>query len=341
MNYSYMREEYEYWRAETVAFYALQLLHGVGFRTLYKIAAQKISFRDLIKCDDPNHFSKILRTKLSASVTESEESWSKFKKELWAKGTSIARSNAGRDIKVVFYDQDAFPERLKHISEPPMWLFVQGALSNLHSQSVAIVGSRKSSADGEWLTTLVVAAMANTGLVSISGLADGIDQKAHIESIRFNVPTVAVLGTGIDSNYPKGSEVVREKILASGGTIVTEYLIGQSYSGHNFVQRNRIQAGLATCVVPVEWKIKSGTAHTVNFAKDFNCFLVMPYLPDANAESEELKAIASYRQGAVFNVPAQTEELITFLKNPAAQEEKESPESRNLNDGERQISLGL
>ncbi|WP_318495651.1 DNA-processing protein DprA [Photobacterium leiognathi] len=335
-----MTEEHEYWRAETVAFYALQSLHGVGFRTLYKIAAQKISFRELIKSDNPCMFSSTLRTKLPASVNESKDAWDKFKKDLWAKGTSMARNNASKDIKVVFYGQDAYPERLKHISDPPMWLFVQGTLSNLHSQSVAIVGSRKSSNDGHWLTKLIVAGMANTGLVSVSGLADGIDQKAHIESIRFKVPTVAVLGTGIDSNYPKGSEIVREQILAGGGTIVTEYLIGQSYSGHNFVQRNRIQAGLATCVIPVEWKIKSGTAHTVNFAKDFNRYLVMPYLPDAIPESDELKAISSYKHGEVFNVPAQTKELITFLKEPSTKESTESPDS-DLNDGERQISLSL
>ncbi|GAW46252.1 DNA-protecting protein DprA [Photobacterium damselae subsp. piscicida] len=335
-----MTEEYEYWRAETVAFYALQSLHGVGFRTLYKIASQKISFRELIRCDEPSMFSSTLRTQLPTSVTESEESWDKFKKELWSKGTSMARINANKDIKVVFYGQDAYPERLKHINNPPMWLFVQGALSNLHAQSVAIVGSRKSSDDGHWLTKLIVAGMANEGLVSVSGLADGIDQTAHIESIRFNVPTVAVLGTGIDSNYPKGSETLREQILSAGGTIVTEYLIGQSYSGQNFVQRNRIQAGLATCVIPVEWKIKSGTAHTVNFAKDFNRYLVMPYLPDANPESDELKAISSYKLGVLFNIPTQTEELITFLRQPSTKESIESPDS-DLNDGERQISLGL
>lgn len=340
MTDSAMTKEHEYWRAETVAFYALQSLHGVGFRTLYKIASQKISFRELIKSEDPKHFGKTLRIKLPTTVLESAESWDKFKKELWFKGTSMARMYTQKDVKVVFYDQDAFPDSLRHINEPPMWLFVQGNLKNLHTKSVAIIGSRKSSEDGHWLTKLIVAGMANKGIVSVSGLAEGIDQWAHIESIRFNVPTVAILGTGIDSNYPKGSEVVREQILARGGTIATEYLIGQSYSGHNFVQRNRLQAGLSICIIPVEWKLKSGTAHTVNFAKDFNRFLVMPCLPDANLESEEVKAISTYRKGQVFNVPEQTNELIGFLQKPEIQETEESPNS-NINDGERQISLGL
>ncbi|MCR9984751.1 DNA-protecting protein DprA [Vibrio alginolyticus] len=335
-----MTEEQEYWRAETVAFYALQSLHGVGFRTLYKIAVQGIKFRELIKTEDPKHFGKILRVKLPKPIFDSQEQWENFKKELWAKGTSIARTYAQKQVRVVFRDHEAFPNSLRNIEEPPMWLFVQGNLNNLHTKSVAIIGSRKSSEDGHWLTRLIVAGMANKNLVSVSGLADGIDQRAHIESIRFGVPTVAVLGTGIDSNYPKGSETVREQIINAGGTIVTEYLIGQSYSGHNFVQRNRIQAGLATCVIPVEWKIKSGTAHTVNFAKDFNRFLVMPYLPDSNPESNELQAITSYRKGVVFKVPEKTTELLIFLENSEIEQTEESPVT-DLNDGERQISLGL
>ena len=335
-----MTEEQEYWRAETVAFYALQSLHGVGFRTLYKIAVQGIKFRELIKTEDPKHFGKILRVKLPKPIFDSQEQWENFKKELWAKGTSIARTYAQKQVRVVFRDHEAFPNSLRNIEEPPMWLFVQGNLNNLHTKSVAIIGSRKSSEDGHWLTRLIVAGMANKNLVSVSGLADGIDQRAHIESIRFGVPTVAVLGTGIDSNYPKGSETVREQIINAGGTIVTEYLIGQSYSGHNFVQRNRIQAGLATCVIPVEWKIKSGTAHTVNFAKDFNRFLVMPYLPDSNPESNELQAITSYRKDVVSKVPEKTTELLIFLENSEIEQTEESPVT-DLNDGERQISLGL
>lgn len=335
-----MTEEQEYWRAETVAFYALQSLHGVGFRTLYKVAVQGIKFRDLIKTEDPKHFGKTLRVTLPESIFDSQEQWKSFKKDLWAKGTSIARTYAQKQVRVVFHDHEAFPNSLRNIKEPPMWLFVQGNLNNLHAKSVAIIGSRKSSEDGYWLTKLIVAGIANTDLVSVSGLADGIDQRAHIESIRFGVPTVAVLGTGIDSNYPKGSETVREQIINAGGTIVTEYLIGQSYSGHNFVQRNRIQAGLATCVIPVEWKIKSGTAHTVNFAKDFNRCLVMPYLPDSNSDSSELQAITSYRKGKIFQVPDQTNDLVNFITNTIIEESEESP-TVDLNNGERQISFDL
>lgn len=311
-----MAEQQEYWKAETVAFYALQSLHGVGFKTLYKIAAQKVSFRELIRTDDVRYFEKMLRLKLDENISKSEENWILFKLDLWSKGLELARYWAKENVYLIFHDHESYPAQLKNITEPPMWLFVQGNISNLYSPSVAIIGSRKSSEDGLWLTKYIVATIANLGLVSVSGLAEGIDQKAHIESIRFGVPTIAVLGTGIDSNYPRGSESIRRDILANSGTIVSEYLLGESYSAYNFVRRNRIQAGLAETVVPVEWKIKSGTAHTVDFAKKFHRFIIMPYLQTSSCESEEIKSINEYPQGATFKIPDYSTELTSFIGNP-------------------------
>lgn len=311
-----MEKEQDYWKAETVAFLALQSIRGVGFKTLYKIAAQKISFRELIKTDDIEHFEKMLRQKIDDSIKESAESWMLFKLDLWNKGLELAREYIKKNIRIFFYDQDLFPQQLKNIPEPPMWLFVEGNHNVLYQLSVAIVGSRKATEDGLWLTKYIVAAMANQGLVSVSGLAEGIDQKAHIESIRFNVPTIAVLGTGIDSNYPRGSEHLRAEIVANGGAIVTEYLIHQSYSAQNFVRRNRIQASLAQITAPVEWKIKSGTAHTVNFTKDYGRFLMMPYLYQSDLENAEIKAVSAYKRGQVFSVPDQSSDLIKYLKKP-------------------------
>jgi DNA processing protein len=315
-----MEKDQDYWKAETVAFLALQSIQGVGFKTLYKIASQKISFRELIKTDDVEYFEKMLHQKLDGSIKASDASWMKFKLELWNSGLELARNYSKKNIRILFSGQNVFPQQLKSISEPPMWLFVEGNYRTLLQPSIAIVGSRKATEDGLWLTKYIVAAMANQGLASVSGLADGIDHKAHVESIRFNVPTIAVLGTGIDSNYPSGSERLRAEIIANGGTIVTEYLIGQSYSAYNFVRRNHIQAGLALVTVPVEWKIKSGTAHTVNFTKDYDRFLVMPYLYSADLENPEIKAVSAYRRGRVFSVPDQSSELIKFLKQPEESE---------------------
>ena len=332
-----MEKEQDYWKSETIAFLALQSIRGIGFKTLYKIAAQKIRFRELIKTDDVEHFEKMLRQKLDASFKDSNESWTRFKLDLWDKGHELAREYIKKNIHIFFYDQDIFPQQLKNIPEPPMWLFVEGNYKVLHQPSVAIVGSRKATEDGIWLTKYIVAAITKTnqGLVSVSGLADGIDQKAHVESIRFNVPTIAVLGTGINSNYPRGSEHLRAQIVANGGAIITEYLIEQSYSAYNFIRRNRIQAGLAQITIPVEWKIKSGTSHTVNYAKDYGRFLVMPYLYQSDLENEEIKAVSMYRRGRVFSAPDQSSDLISFLKQP------EESEASLILDEKGQLSIDL
>jgi DNA processing protein len=93
-----------------------------------------------------------------------------------------------------------------------------------------------------------------------------MDQAMHEFSIRMGVPTIAVLGTGIQTEYPKGSNRLADMIVGEGGAVVTEYLPNDSYSGENFVRRNRLQAALGRVLIPIEWSLKSGTAHTVNYA---------------------------------------------------------------------------
>ncbi|MBB1340034.1 DNA-protecting protein DprA [Pseudoalteromonas sp. SR45-6] len=330
-----MDKELEYWKHETVAFLALQSICGVGFKTLYKIAEQKASFRELIKTEDINYFENKLSHKLDDSIKANTEQWMQYKLDLWAKGVELARNYTKRNISIWFYEQDYFPQQLKTIPEPPMWLFVEGDYRILHKKSVAIVGSRKASEDGIWLTKYIIASMVGQDLVSISGLADGIDQKAHLESIRYELPTIAVLGTGVESNYPRGSEKIRSQIVENGGAIVTEYLTDQSYSANNFIRRNRIQAALSTITVPVEWKIKSGTAHTVNFAKRYGKFLVMPYLYSSDLQTEEIQLIEAYKKGATFYIPQNTNKLIEFLQEP------KSRESILVTKKENQLSMDL
>lgn len=314
-----MENENNYWKSETIAFLALQSIRGVGFKTLYNIAIQKISFSELIKTDNIEYFEKTIRKNLDHKIKISNEAWMQFKLDLWSIGHELARKYIKQNIRIFFYNQDTFPEQLRNIPEPPMWLFVEGNYQILNLTSIAIVGSRKPTEDGLWLTKYVVASLVSQNLISVSGLADGIDQKAHFESIAFNIPTIAVLGTAIDRNYPRGSEYLRSLIISNGGAVVSEYLLGQNYSAENFIRRNRIQAGLSKIIIPVEWNIKSGTAHTVNFAKKYNRFLVMPYLYDSDLEKDEIKLIHSYKRGRIFNVPNEFNEFIMHLKQPKEQ----------------------
>jgi DNA protecting protein DprA len=277
-----LTEKKQYWRNEKIAFLALSSLKGVGFWTLYKVAQSNGSFKDLLRSPD---------SKLEDRINEfdsSECAFSVKQENLWRKGLMLARQLASQDIRLLFRSEEAFPRKLKDTPDSPYWIFVQGSLANLYSKSVAIVGTRKTSDDGVFLSKLILAALAKFEGVTISGLALGVDQLAHVGSLRYGLKTVAVLGTGILENYPKGSETLRAEILKCGGSIVSEYLPYQSFSAENFVRRNRIQAALCDLLIPVEWTVKSGTAHTVRFASKYGKSIVNVYLPGTYKNKPEL-----------------------------------------------------
>lgn len=282
----------EYWRSEKIAFLALSSLKGIGFWTLYKLAKSGVSFKEVLRSPEGKLLDKLYDIEVDAtSLIEQQDA-------LWQKGLQLARSLFADDINLIFKDEAAFPEKLRCIPDAPYWVFVQGDLSNLSSKSVAVVGTRQPSEDGVFLSKLVLAALVKLKCVTVSGLALGIDQLAHVGSLRYGLKTIAVLGTGILENYPRGSELLRRKILDSGGSIVSEYLPQQSYSAENFIRRNRLQAALCDLLIPVEWSTKSGTAHTVRFAAKYGKGILNVYLPLTYDEKPEL-AFSENQLGAI------------------------------------------
>lgn len=282
-------EDRGYWRHERIAFLALATLKGVGFRTLHKIAQSEFSF------------TSALRSPIEAGLGKffAEPSFGfENQKILWEAGLAEARKLAALKVSLLFKGEDRFPEKLAQIPDCPQWLFVQGAIDNLYLPAMSIVGTRKPTEDGLLITKILVAALAGVKCSTVSGLALGIDQAAHVESMRYGIPTVAVLGTGISEDYPRGSEALRAEIIAKGGTVISEYLPNQSYSAENFVRRNRLQAALGDILFPTEWKIKSGTAHTVNFAHKYGKKIINLHLPMCRDLKPEL-AFSADAYGAI------------------------------------------
>ena len=262
-------ENREHWRSETVSFMALASIKGVGFWTLHRIAKAGVSFKSVLKTASIEEFEKLL----SISAQVNDHSWETYQQNLWDVGLDKTRELAKNGVNIFFKGQQGFPLKLSIIADAPYWVFIQGNPQNLFNKAVAVVGSRKVTDDGIFLTKMVVSALAFKDIVNVSGLASGIDQVAHVESIRYGIPTIAVLGTGINNDYPRGSEILRSEILKAGGTVISEYLPDQTYSAQTFVRRNRLQAALADTLIPTEWAIKSGTAHTVEFA--YSCYFVI------------------------------------------------------------------
>jgi predicted Rossmann fold nucleotide-binding protein DprA/Smf involved in DNA uptake len=133
-------------------------------------------------------------------------------------------------------------------------------------------------------------------LTLVSGLAEGIDEAAHRESLRLGLKNLAFLGHGIHHLFPETTRELRDQIVAQGGAIASEYLPHEKYRRAYFVRRNRLQAAISDLVIPVEAAEKSGTAHTINFAHAYQRPIVGLRWTGANGI---LTAIDSFGQVAV------------------------------------------
>lgn len=161
-----------------------------------------------------------------------------------------------------------YPAVLRPIDDAPNQLYYLGSPLDkwLGLPKVAVVGSRKMTSYGKMVTDELVTELTRNGVVIISGLAYGVDAAAHNAAIDAGGLTVAVLPTSLDKIYPSGHYSLAQKIVESGGTLISEYPIGSVPIKVNFLARNRIVSGLSDCVLIPEAAINSGTMHTAAFA---------------------------------------------------------------------------
>ncbi|MEZ4608454.1 MAG: DNA-processing protein DprA [Deinococcales bacterium] len=164
----------------------------------------------------------------------------------------------------------AIHQQLKHIYDPPMLLYVLGKLPGALAESlksIAIVGTREASDYGLETSRRLAYDLAAQGVAVISGLALGVDSKAHEGCLAAGGETVAVLETERQYHLPQRTiSPLAKKITEQGGAVMSEYRIGTSPQAHNFPGRNRIINGLARGVVVVEGSKRSGAMITADYA---------------------------------------------------------------------------
>jgi DNA processing protein len=168
---------------------------------------------------------------------------------------------------VTMFDLE-YPQKLKDLEGAPYVLYFKGVLKNSDVNSVAIVGSRKMTLYGQEISQKFSKELAGSGLAIISGLAKGIDTVAHTGALSVGGRTVAVLGHGLDIIYPSENTELAEKIVKSGGALISEYPLGTPPLPANFVARNRIVSGISSAVLVIEGAEKSGTLVTASHAAD-------------------------------------------------------------------------
>ena len=159
-----------------------------------------------------------------------------------------------------------YPARLAELHDPPERLFVRGAaLDLLVGPAVAVVGSRSCSPYGAQVARTLARELAGAGVSVVSGLARGVDGEAHRGALEAGGPTVAVLGCGIDRDYPRANASLARRIVESG-LVVSEYPPGVEPAPWRFPARNRIIAALSDATVVVEARERSGALMTADFA---------------------------------------------------------------------------
>ncbi|MGP9557860.1 DNA-processing protein DprA [Psychrobacter sp. AOP7-A1-24] len=192
---------------------------------------------------------------------------------------------------LLFADDSDYPAQLSQIYDPPPLLFYRGNSARLHQAQIAIVGSRKPTAHAQKITFDMAQYLAQAGYIITSGLAMGVDKRAHLGALAqtdsdYQGRTVGVMGTGIDVNYPNHRDQLFTKVIEQGGCIISELLPHTQPHKHTFPRRNRLVAGLSLATIVTEATIKSGSLITARLTSEQGkqVFAIPSHIDNSNAE---------------------------------------------------------
>ncbi|GAB4540955.1 MAG: DNA-processing protein DprA [Anaerolineales bacterium] len=170
-------------------------------------------------------------------------------------------------IKILTWQDEAYPQRLKEIDQPPPVLYLRGEYLPDDVFAVAIVGTRKATPYGRQVTEELASFLASNGMTVVSGFARGVDAIAHQTALKRGGRTLAILGSGVDKIYPPEHKALSEQVIARGA-LISDYAPGTPPDASNFPPRNRIISGLSLAVVVVEAAETSGALITAEFAAE-------------------------------------------------------------------------
>jgi len=248
---------------------ALGWLPGVGAATLRKAAAQdgieSMGAADLCAIDP-----RIARALAEAGA--------------WDAAMRAAESDREQAIKagvqLFTHGGPGYPALLGMAADAPFFLYVKGALPL--QNTLAVIGTRAPTPRGSVVASKIAAHFASSGVSIVSGLAVGIDAAAHVAALDAGGHTVAVLGHGLQTIYPREHAALAERILDQGGALVSEYPFGTPLVPRRLFERDRIQAGLSQAVVMVQSKPDGGSMHTAKAALRYGRRLYVPAPLDAD-----------------------------------------------------------
>ncbi len=171
------------------------------------------------------------------------------------------------NFPVQILERERFPKRLAELSNPPERLYCRGLLPDFDKSWIAMVGTRRPSQQADAICGKLVESLRGTDAIVVSGLAQGIDSFCHMQAIRSNIPTVAVIAQGIEADIGGSRGNIARQILQDGGAILSEYPERIPSQKFMFPERNRIIAGLCKSTTLIESRESGGGMLTVRFAR--------------------------------------------------------------------------
>ncbi|MCL8536266.1 DNA-processing protein DprA [Chryseobacterium gallinarum] len=241
-----------------------------------------IALRECSQIGDIN-FYKLVRTFGSA-----QEAWKRAKKE-YRKIEGLGQKTVAdignkehltfaekelkycekNNIRITIRHLNELPALLNECADAPAILYQKGNYEN-STPKISIVGTRNMTAYGRQFIEDFFEAAQSSRFISVSGLALGIDKEVHEKSIQYRKPTIAVLAHGFQFLYPAKNRKLSERILQEGGCLITEFNSSRKPDRENFIQRNRIVAGISPSTIVVETGFGGGSVSTAAFANDYN-----------------------------------------------------------------------
>ena len=272
---------------------ALSMCHNVGLKTLNQL----LNAHELSPSEswDGSWLKKMSQSHAPLARKVSNES---IPSELIAKARRWIQQMKELEVQLITRLDDDYPVNLRHIYDPPPYLWMRGRLSSLDRPLLSVVGTRRPTHRAIRETQSIVRDCAKAGLGIVSGLAQGIDEVAHRAALDVGGVTIAVLGTGINRIYPASNRPLANQILTQGGLFISEFPPGAPPAKHHFVLRNRIISGLSKACLLGQSAEKGGSMITQSYVKEQNRdFFVIPYAPSEPQSGGSLYAI---RDGAIL-----------------------------------------
>ncbi len=240
-----------------ICWLSLALIPRLGNRSLWKLYNHFKSAEAILKASSREIWSvRGLKSAVREALIKKD-----FVRDPYREAQRLEREN----IRFICWEDKEYPEILRHIPYPPLFIFLKGSYLEDDIMAVGVVGTRYPSFRGRLFAEKLSEELASQGVTVVSGLAVGIDTSAHLGALRANGRTISVLGCGLDVPYPRQNVQLKDRISRSGA-VISEYPLGVPPEKWRFPLRNRIVSGLSLGVVVVEAGLKSGALITAKLA---------------------------------------------------------------------------